>query len=87
MSGVCGLILPMNTNTPLITYKVTFYGSADLTLYVDSPLETTPETEENVHTIADIAESIVKLKFGEDFLDKIEFYGTSIEAQDEEIEL
>lgn len=75
----------MNTNTPLLTYKVTFCGSiADLTLYVDSPLETTPETEENVHTIADIAESIAKIKFGEEIFDKIAFYGTIVEVQDDD---
>jgi len=57
-------------------YKVVFMSDKkDLKVFVESPLITSSETEENVHTIADIAGGIAELIYGEDFREKYEIYG------------
>jgi hypothetical protein len=72
----------------MIKYKVRFFigEDAELVILVESPLETTPETEENVHTLIDMAETIAKLKFGEDILDTLGVWGSGIEPDDDEWE-
>lgn len=66
--------------TEPIRYKVSFYmeDDAELSIVVDSPLITSPDTEENVHAIVDMAQSIVKLKFGEDILETLKVWGEGV---------